>query len=500
IMAPLLAAALALTACSGSGPHEFAPLSTPPATGPAPSPTHPNIVFVLTDDLTANLVTYMPHVRALMQAGMSFSNYTVTDSLCCPSRASIFSGRFPHDTHIYTNTWPRGGFVKFHDYGEEANTFATTLHAAGYRTAFMGKYLNGYQPQAHYNGQAGAYVPAGWSTWNAVGARGYDEFRYTITDGHASKSYGAAPRDYLTTVLDHNAVNYVRAASTQHNPFLLEVATFAPHLPYVPAPADLGTFSTLREPHTPAFNRVPSPAPRWMVGRRPLTGTELRGARDAFDLRVESVQSVDRMVGHLETALQKSGQAKNTLFVFSSDNGYHLGEYTLALGKQTAFDTDIHVPLVIAGPGIPAGVTNSDVVENIDLRPTFEELAGAPTPAMVDGRSLVPLLHGQLPAWREVALVEHHHPRNTPTDPDAQNKYAGDPPTYTAIRTPQYVYVRYVTGDREYYNLVRDRYELHNLGPSLSQARVRELDRIMNALVACHDGHACWRAGLGDPD
>jgi len=117
-------------------------------------------------------------------------------------------------------------------------------------------------------------------------------------------------------------------------------------------------------------------------------------------------QAVDRMIASLQDTLTKAGVAANTDIVFSSDNGYHMGEYRLTPGKMTAFDTDVNVPLVAAGPGIRAGSVISDPAQNIDLAPTFEALTGAATPATVDGRSLIPLLSGQSDAgWRTASLV-----------------------------------------------------------------------------------------------
>ncbi|MGH8862860.1 MAG: sulfatase family protein [Jatrophihabitantaceae bacterium] len=497
----LVLAACALTACDGS--PKLAALPSPPTVGPKPGPTHPNIVFVLTDDLAWNLIKYMPHVRALQQAGMTFTNYTVTDSFCCPSRASIFTGNYPHDTRIFTNTLPQGGFVKFRDRGEQNSTFATSLFKAGYRNAFMGKYLNAYQPASSQptgdeQKRQGAWVAPGWSSWGSIGGSGYNEFNYAMADGHRIVSYGGAPKDYLTTVLDDRATSFIRSATKHPNPFMVELATFSPHLPYVPAPADRGTFAGIQEPRTPAFDRLPSPAPSWMRGRHKLPPWQLRVIRRAWQLRVEDVQSVDRMVGHLQRTLAQTGQLGKTVFVFSSDNGYHLGEYTLEFGKQTAFDTDIRVPLIVAGPGIPAGSVNRDVTQNIDLRPTFEQLAAAATPATVDGHSMVALLHGENPSWRKYALVEHHYPQKAPRDPDAQGVFAGTPPSYVAIRAAHWVYIRYtVSGEREYYDLTKDPYELHNLGPSLSKARRAQLDRIMSGLEKCHGDAACWAAASG---
>jgi arylsulfatase A-like enzyme len=138
---------------------------------------------------------------------------------------------------------------------------------------------------------------------------------------------------------------------------------------------------------------------------------------------------------------------------------------------------------------------NSDVTENIDLAPTFEQLGGATVPASVDGRSLVPLLHGEHPPWRTVALVEHHGPDRNPNDPDSQSFVDGNPPTYNAIRSPAYTYVRYANGQHEYYDLRTDPLENDNVYGNLSQARIAQLNATMNALVHCHGASSCWQAG-----
>jgi N-acetylglucosamine-6-sulfatase len=139
-------------------------------TGPrhvARAPARPNIVFVLTDDLSMDLLRYMPHVQGMERRGLTFTNYFVSDSLCCPSRASIFTGDFPHNTHIFRNIGRHGGFKAFQGHGDGRRSFALALSSAGYRTAMMGKYLNGYLQRA--NGPPTAdrdYVPAGWSEWD----------------------------------------------------------------------------------------------------------------------------------------------------------------------------------------------------------------------------------------------------------------------------------------------------------------------------------------------
>lgn len=459
----------------------------------APYSSKPNIVFVLTDDLDSGLVRYMPHVLALEKAGMSFDNYTVTDSLCCPSRASIFTGQFPHDTKVFTNYPPSGGFAVFYRRNEDQHTYATALQAAGYRTAMMGKYLNAYPVGNNAYDFPTDYVPPGWSTWDVV-SNGYQEYDYNLNDNHTMQTYGHRPLDYLTYVLGGKAQQFIESSAAARKPFFLEVATFTPHAPFTPAPRDRNTFADAIAPRVPSFNRIPDHAPPWLANRPPLTQKEIDRIDYAYGKRIAAVQSVDRMIGHLEDKLAAVGQLKNTVFVFSSDNGFHLGQHGLSRGKMTAFETDITVPLVAAGPGIPAGVVNHDITQNIDLAPTFEQLGGATPPPTVDGRSLVPLLHGQNPPWRTVALVEHRGPDRRPGDPDAQTFADGNPPSYSAIRTARWTYVKYVTGAREYYDRVTDPYEDDNRAGALSPARRAALEAEVRALTHCHGAVACWRA------
>ncbi|HKT03168.1 MAG TPA: sulfatase [Rugosimonospora sp.] len=459
-----------------------------------PAAARPNIVFVLTDDLSWNLVQYLPQVQALQSAGMTFTDYVVTDSLCCPSRSSILSGRFPHDTGVFTNGGSDGGFAYFHGHGEEADTFATALRARGYRTAMMGKYLNGYLP-AGTEGGTQPYVPPGWSEWDVAG-NGYPEFNYNLNQNHTVVHYGSTPADYLTDVLAGKGATFISSAARAHTPFLLEVATFAPHAPYTPAPRDANDFPGLTAPRGPAYDTLPTDAPPWLASRAPLTAGEQQAIDVAFRKRAQAVQAVNDLIGTLRAALTAAGVAGDTYLVFSSDNGYHMGEYRLNPGKMTAFDTDVRVPLVVAGPGVPAGKASGAAVANIDLAPTFEQLGGAATPATVDGRSLVPLLRGGSGAgWRTGDLVEHHGPDTQAGDPDLPAPNSGNPPSYEALRTDTYTYVEYVDGSREYYDLTRDPQELHNIVGTLSPARSAQLHTALAGLENCHDGTACWQAG-----
>jgi N-acetylglucosamine-6-sulfatase len=451
----------------------------------------PNIVFVLTDDLSMDLLPYMPNLEAMQQQGLTFSNYYVSDSLCCPSRSSIFTGNFPHDTDVLGNTGRHGGYRAFMRAGDEDDTFNLALQEAGYRTAMMGKYLNGYL-QESVAGLPRGYIPPGWSEWDVVGW-GYPEFNYWLNDDGTLQYYGHNPADYLTDVLANKGANFIEQSAQMGKPFFLELATFAPHFPYVPAPRDAHSFPGLTAPEPPNFNVLPVDAPRWLANHKPLTSKQIAYINKVFRLRVQSVQAVDRMIGLIEQALVTAGVSRNTYIVFSSDNGLHTGEYRLMPGKLTAFDTDIHVPLIVTGPGVPAGTTVGAMAENVDLAKTFTAIGGTTLPS--DGASLLPLVHGVLPIdWRNAILVEHHHPEPNSGDPDAQTAVSADPPSYEAIRTHNFLYVEYVDGEREFYDLRNDPFELYNLAGSLSAAQLQQLHADLVALENCHSGSACWAA------
>jgi arylsulfatase A-like enzyme len=470
-----------LGACTSSSPHRGASRSIRPAS------SRPNIVLVLTDDLSSNLVQYMPHVQAMEQAGTSLSHYFVVDSLCCPSRSALFTGQYPHNDGVFTNSGNDGGYATFERHGDAAKSFVVGLHAAGYRTGLMGKYLNGYRPTDHSD--------PGWDEWDVSG-NGYAEFNYLLSENGTVQRYGRSKDDYLTDVLSAKAGNFVDTATQAGKPFALEVATFAPHRPWVPAPRDDGTFPVLRAPRGPAYGRVPTRAPQWLTKIPRLSAADGKLLDLGFRKRVESVQAIDALIGHLQQVLVADGVAQNTYVVFSSDNGYHMGEYRLLPGKQTAFDTDIRVPLVVTGPGVLPGARVSAMTSSIDLSPTFAQIAGVAPTGEPDGTSLVALLHGQPapPDWQRAVLIEHHGPVTDPKDPDVQPIRSGDPPSYEAMRTPTALYVEYRDGEREYYDLTRDVNELHNLGSALPPHRLDLLHRTLLALEACKGVAACQAA------
>ena len=330
-VAALVAAVAATSAPAGSGPARDAA-------------TKPNVVFVLVDDLSWNLVRYMPHLRSIRRRGLTFSRYFVTDSLCCPSRASIFTGRYPHNTKVFTNTPPDGGFQVFRNRREERSTFATALRRRGYATAMMGKYLNGYLPSS-------LYVPPGWSQWH-VGGSAYGNFNYTLNENGRTVAYGNRPQDYLTDVLARRG----RRSSTRR-----------------PTPAGRSrsrsrpTRRTGRSPRplaTPACSRASAPRacppstrcrgtrrPGWRATRRWARGRS--GGSTATSAAARGPCRPSTSSSPASSSRSARGLLDDTYIVFSSDNGFHMGEYRLRQGKQTAFDTDIRVPLIVMGPRCP---------------------------------------------------------------------------------------------------------------------------------------------------
>jgi arylsulfatase A-like enzyme len=493
LVAALVVAGIVALVWAGGASHR----ASPPA-GEAAS--RPNVVFVLTDDLSMNLVRFMPHVLAMERNGLTFADYFVADSLCCPSRASIFTGEFPHDTGVFSNFGPGGGFRAYYLHGDERHTFPLALERAGYATALMGKFLNGYlETSGHGHLSDGEvtnvpvrYVPPGFSDWDVAGW-GYPEFNYTLNENGVLHYYGDRPSDYLTDVVGRDGVQFIDRAARAKTPFLLELATFAPHSPYVPAPRDSNDFPGLRAPRPPNFDVLPTDPPKWLAGHRPLTRKQIGKINSAFRRRVQSVQAVDRMIGTIERTLAADGISRNTYLIFSSDNGLHTGQYRLMPGKLTAFDSDIRVPLVVVGPGVPAGARTNAMAENIDLAPTFAAIAG--TRMRSDGHSLLGLLHGH-PAvdWRNAILVEHHGGRMSVLDPDFQQSPSGSPTTYEAMRTHQFLYVEYADGEREFYNLRTDPFELYNLAGQLTPSELTQLHRGLSRLERCHGARRCWAA------
>jgi arylsulfatase A-like enzyme len=416
----------------------------------------PNIILILTDDMRADDLPSMPQVqRWLVEQGLSFSRCFAPTPLCGPSRASILRGQYAHNHGVRVNSGDDAGYAAFRNAGDEQSTVATWLHDAGYQTGLFGKYLNGY-PRFH----EATYVPPGWDRWAAgTDHAAYGEYDYRLNEDGAIVAYGHAPTDYLTDVLSRKVTDAI--AATADGPLFFEVATYAPHAPSVPAPRDRGAFAAAQVPRGPGFNEADvSDKPSW-VRTTPLMRPPQVAKVDARQRdRLRSLAAVDDLVGAMCAALQRSGALDRTYVVFTSDNGVLEGEHRQAHGKDGPYDEAIRLPLAIRGPGVPAGATSDALVATIDFAPTFAELAGAPIPSFVDGRSLVPLLHGQAPAsWRQALLVEGFGGLGDHSD----SAMVEPVPPFAGLRTADALYVEYETGERELYNLSADPGETDNL-------------------------------------
>jgi len=478
----------------------------------------PNIILVLTDDLDRNLGTLnqLPGFKALFpDQGITFTNALVSESLCCPSRASIQRGQFVHNHQVLGNKAPDGGFEKFHALKEDESTVGTWLHAAGYRTGFMGKYLNGYPDTAEPT-----FVPAGWDEWDSPAAgNAYGEFNYTLNENGSLVRYGNASQDYLTDVLSRKATRFVEQATSARKPFFLVVATYAPHQPATPAPRHADSFRAASAPRPPSYNEEDvSDKPQW-IQSKPLLNPRQRLQMDLlYRKRLQSLLAVQELVEQLLKTLRTAGQLDDTYVFFTSDNGFHLGEHRLHAGKLTAYEEDIRVPLFVRGPGVPGKQVREEIVGNVDLAPTFAELAHATVPDFVDGRSLVPLLREGASAgpWRGAFLVEQEEvhfggaagarPRQVLEPLDLQEEeMARSPkrarqgvPAYNALRTPTHTYVAYSTGERELYDLRSDPHELDNIAGSADKALLGRLDSWLAAYRKCH-GSGCRLADVAPP-
>jgi arylsulfatase A-like enzyme len=468
---------------------------------PMSSPSHPNIVFLLTDDLDVSEMAYMPHVRQLLRdEGVTFDRYYVSVSLCCPSRSSILRGQYSHNTGVETNGSANGGFETAHRLGIERSTIGTWMHDAGYRTAYIGKYLNAYPASV-----ADTYVPPGWDEF-ASASRGdpYTEYDYTLNENGHLVHHGHAKADYGTDVYIAKAKQFIESAAGRS--FFAYVNVYAPHQPAVPAPSDGQLFNHKRAPRTPSFNQVDASKPGWLRSQPPLDAASIRSVDHLYRDRIRSLQAVDRGVATLIDTLQSTHQLANTYFVFSSDNGFHLGQFRMPAGKETAYESDIHVPLVVRGPGVPTGHRCEFLVGNVDLAPTFAALAHVSVPAFVDGRNVASLFTNPAsdPQPRRAYLVEHWKETLTPnagpapTEPhDLDGGASGSAngvapprpnviPEFHGVRTEHFLYVEYVDGSRELYATDHDPYEIHNIVSDRSeQALVARLHARVAALEIC---------------
>ena len=305
-------------------------------------------MFILSDDEDLASHRVMAKTKALIEdQGTVLANYFVSYSFCCPSRATTLRGQYPHNHRVEGNEWPTGGYEKFRALGLESSTIATWLHDGGYRTAFLGKLMNGYLPEKH--------PPApGWDEWYGVGGK-FENFDYTLNENGRLVAYGHRPEDHLTDVLAGKAADVIRRADPAQ-PLFLYVAPYDPHSPATPAPRYAGLYADEPLPQPPSFDEPDvSDKPSYVGDLPPLAPWQKEALTKHNRERLRALRAVDDLVGTVMAALAETGRLDNTYVVYTSDNGFHMGQHRLFVGKTTAYEEDIHVPLVHARAGRAGG-------------------------------------------------------------------------------------------------------------------------------------------------
>lgn len=500
--------------------------------------TKPNIVFILTDDLDVGSLTtmlaagLMPNLQQyVVGPGLTFSNSFISNGHGCPSRGTFYNGLYYHNWHAIDDNCSVASFT-------DTNTLAVWLHNAGYQTALIGRYLDGYgytdiNHDGVVNMQDVRYVPPGWDNWQAFVFPYYDSdyppstfpypyenanmYKYRINDNGTVVSYGKSAQDYQVDVIAQRAANYIIGARGAAAPLFMLVAPTAPHvevdqelgapssplasqqdspaLSYHafwkadirPAPRYVGSV-TFSVPRPPSFNEADvSDKPLWVQEKPLLDSTDITNLTRQYQDRLASLRAVDDLVGTVAQALAATGRLQNTTFLFSSDNGWFYAQHRLS-GKLAAYEEAARVPLYISGPGISGPLTTTAQVTNVDWAPSIAQLAGTTPGAPVDGVSFVPLLTQPDQPWRNRYLLDNV----------ASNVSIFSVPTYDAVRaapsaaeTPNETYVRYADGEGEFYDDTADPYQLSNLWLDSSSIRVQQrkiLNQQLAELKSCGGG------------
>jgi N-acetylglucosamine-6-sulfatase len=451
ILAAAVLAAAALTA-------------TPP---PAARDDRLNIVVILTDDQSFDTFPSDPPALPWLQSQVQdpdghwlwFPNAFIQTPLCCPSRATILSGRYSRHTHVRTND----DGARFDD----SQTIATWLHGAGYFTGLIGKYLN------RYPFGRGPYIPPGWDRWvvkrNTAAITTYANFGF-VDQGVAMQT-SDAPATYATDLFADHAVDFLRTAPVDR-PFFLYFATSAPHPPWTPPLRHAGAFAGVPLPESPSVvERNVSDKPGWVRKLRPVDVAER--ARLIQDRRHESetLLGVDDAIERIVEQLRASGELEHTVIIFMTDNGFSFGQHRIR-GKRCQYDECIRTPFAARVPGAQAHDVPG-LISNVDLAPTIADLAGVRPGQSVDGRSFAPALLGT--PWKGPAGVFL--------------EWAGDQeiPAWQGVRTEDFSYIESADGTVELYDLsgvigAADPYQLRNrVTDRRYRSTVRRLARSLRA-------------------
>lgn len=437
--------------------------------------TRPNIVFIFSDDHAAHAISsygskvnQTPHIDRIAREGMRFDNCFATNSICTPSRATVLTGKYSH----------RNGVPVFNRFDGAQPTGPKFLQRAGYHTGMIGKWHLGSDP-------------TGFDYWEILPGQGvyFDPVLYTAA---GAKTYTGG---YASDVITDRTIDFIKNRPVD-KPFFVFCGHKAPHRPWDPHPRyaafkekTIPEPSTLRDDYAgrtdalhenqqsvardltrrdlklePPANLKGPERNRWL-GEKPmeveitgriLTGDDLvkwKYQRYMQDY-LACVQSVDDGVGRLLDYLDQSGQRENTIVIYSSDQGFFLGDHGM-FDKRFMYEPSLRMPFLVRWPGvIKPGSVQKAMAINPDFMPTFLDVAGAAIPADVQGRSLLPLWKGEIPGdWRHSFYYRYYH------DPGDHNTRA-----HLGVRTDTHKLIHFWKKDQwELYDLAADPNELRNL-------------------------------------
>lgn len=441
----------------------------------------PNIVVILTDDQRARTERAMPVVaQELISRGVTYPNAVVPTSWCCPSRASLLTGLYSHNTGVWDNTTsvPYGAWPAFMRGGNESRTLAVALKRAGYRTGLFGKYLNGLEEAPK------GYRPQGWDSFDAFSASGNGYTRFPTIDGVMHTDV------YSTDYFAQRTVDFL-AQAPPSEPVFAVFAPFAPHSPFIAGPYEGAGRPYLKE----MLNHVGWPGPtvnerdvsdrpewvaKWPTSSRMSTKTP-HTIRQAIAAQLDTLMGVDAAVASILATLEDTGRLHNTLIVYVSDNGYSWGEHRLR-GKNTPHRAATEVPLVLRWDAkLPSGIEDDRLVAaNIDVTATILEAAGTSL-GDIDGTSVL-----GAPGRYGVTLEA------APWRGDKRR------PAYCGWRAKDAMFVRYATGEEEVYEYAEDPYEEVNRATDPSYtAEVTAMRSISRRACLPRPPDFSWRASHG---
>jgi arylsulfatase A-like enzyme len=451
----------------------------------AAEPTRPNIVLITTDDQRLHDLRFMPQTRRLLvRQGTSFTGLS-PHPLCCPARAELMSGQYAHNNGVRTNAGRWGGYAAF----DETQTLATWLAAAGYRNIFLGKYLNGYQ-RAGNNGRE-----PGWHSWHPTVAGLYQYWNFVVRHNAVDEPL---ERTYQTDYFSDLAVQQIRRHARSDRPFFLWQSFVAPHGAcqlraelhcFVPPPSAARHRALFRQQpldtlSSPAFDEADmSDKPTEQQQRPRLSEAEVERLVRLNRARLRALRAVDEGIADMIAALARSGELDNTLVVFTSDNGFLMGQHRLG-AKVWGYEESLRVPFVMRGPGIPVNQQRSEAATLLDIPATFVAMAGATPTLPLDGQNLMPIIDGASDG-QDTVLILGGPRKGRDAEYDVGWFYHG-------VRTDRYTYIRYdVTGEEELYDRRFDPHQIASDHDSRAYARtLNELRDRTESLESC-EGDEC---------